>query len=233
MAQTLDKDLNIIQKSGVDIQIDPLTRDLSIIQKLDDEPNDVGGLSAQELKAKFDEAGNAIKEYINDSLIPQVLSEGIVEKQRQTDEAKRQENEVQRQEDETARQTNETSRQVAESSRAAAESERMRADVVREEKSRAFMEGVTATAETISPDSEASAQAVQTGDSFHLVFGIPRGRQGRQGPPGPRGIDGVAVAASGVFAFNVNEDGDLILSYSGSDIPNFSINDKGELVWTA
>ena len=30
--------------------------DLNIIQKLDDEPNDVGGLTAAELKAKFDEA---------------------------------------------------------------------------------------------------------------------------------------------------------------------------------
>ena len=90
MAQTLNKDLNIIQKSGVDIQIDPLTKDLSIIQKLDDEPNDVGGLSAQELKAKFDEAGNVIKEYINDSLIPQVVGDGLSEQDRQKNEDRRQ-----------------------------------------------------------------------------------------------------------------------------------------------
>lgn len=44
--------------------------DLDIIQKLDDEPNDVGGMSAEELKKKFDEAPNAIKEYINGLLIP-------------------------------------------------------------------------------------------------------------------------------------------------------------------
>ena len=45
-----------------------LTSDLNIIQALDDEPNDVGGLSAAQLKAKFDEAANAIKTYINNTL---------------------------------------------------------------------------------------------------------------------------------------------------------------------
>ncbi len=40
-------------------------KDMAIIQKLDDEPNDVGGLTAAELKAKFDEGGEAIKEYLN------------------------------------------------------------------------------------------------------------------------------------------------------------------------
>ena len=44
--------------------------DIQIISKLADEPNDVGGLSANELKAKFDEAGNLIKAFINDTLLP-------------------------------------------------------------------------------------------------------------------------------------------------------------------
>lgn len=47
-----------------------LTDDLDIIQKLDDEPNDGGGLSAAQLKAKFDEGPNAIKDYINTVLLP-------------------------------------------------------------------------------------------------------------------------------------------------------------------
>lgn len=47
-----------------------LTTDLNIIQALDDEPNDVGGLSAAQLKAKFDEAVGYIKTYLNDTLIP-------------------------------------------------------------------------------------------------------------------------------------------------------------------
>lgn len=48
------------------------TDDLDIIATLDTEPNDIGGLSADELKAKFDEAGNIIKKYINETLIPEL-----------------------------------------------------------------------------------------------------------------------------------------------------------------
>ena len=40
--------------------------DMNIIAKLDDEPNDVGGLSAASLKAKFDLAGNLLKKALND-----------------------------------------------------------------------------------------------------------------------------------------------------------------------
>ena len=48
------------------------TKDMAIISALDDEPNDVGGLTAAELKAKFDEGGQAIKEFINDTLTTEV-----------------------------------------------------------------------------------------------------------------------------------------------------------------
>ena len=51
-----------------------LLTDLDIISLLDDEPNDVGGMSSAELKAKFDEAANTIKTYINESLIPELAS---------------------------------------------------------------------------------------------------------------------------------------------------------------
>lgn len=47
------------------------TKDMGIIAALDDEPNDVGGLSAAELKAKFDEGGQALKEYLNNTLTAQ------------------------------------------------------------------------------------------------------------------------------------------------------------------
>ncbi len=50
----------------------PLEKDMNIISALDDEPNDVGGLTATELKAKFDEGGNAIKDYLNNTVIPEV-----------------------------------------------------------------------------------------------------------------------------------------------------------------
>ena len=57
--------------------ITQLFDDLKIIQSLDDEPNDVGGLSAQELKAKFDEAGERIKDYINGTLLPALENYGV------------------------------------------------------------------------------------------------------------------------------------------------------------
>lgn len=49
-------------------------KDIAYISKLDDEPNDVGGLSADELKARFDQAGQDIKQYINEALVPQAES---------------------------------------------------------------------------------------------------------------------------------------------------------------
>ena len=55
MADTnLNENLNIVSESGLDIQL--LDGDLNIIQKLDDEPNDVGGMTSAELKATFDKA---------------------------------------------------------------------------------------------------------------------------------------------------------------------------------
>lgn len=48
------------------------TKNMSIIALLPDEPNDVGGLSAEQLKEKFDEGGNALKEYLNKTLIPEI-----------------------------------------------------------------------------------------------------------------------------------------------------------------
>lgn len=52
-------------------------KDMSIIAALDDEPNDVGGLSAADLKAKFDEGGEALKQYLNDVLLPLLEHLGV------------------------------------------------------------------------------------------------------------------------------------------------------------
>ena len=52
------------------------SKDMSIIAKLDDEPNDVGGLTAVDLKARFDEGGEALKDYINNVLIPALQDAG-------------------------------------------------------------------------------------------------------------------------------------------------------------
>lgn len=54
-----------------------LTDDLAIIQALSDLPNSEDGLTADELKAKFDEAALAIQAFLNDKLVPAVKAENI------------------------------------------------------------------------------------------------------------------------------------------------------------
>lgn len=92
-------------------------KDMKIISALDDEPNDVGGLTAAALKAKFDEGGEAIKRYINDTLIPAVVADGETEAHRAEAEAARVAAEQTRQSNEETRQANETSRISAENAR--------------------------------------------------------------------------------------------------------------------
>lgn len=53
-----------------------LETDLSNISALSDRPNDDDGMSAAALKAAFDAAGNAIKLYINETLIPELEASG-------------------------------------------------------------------------------------------------------------------------------------------------------------
>lgn len=53
------------------------TKDMNIIQKLDDEPNDVGGLTSAELKAKFDEGGLALKKWLNETLLPALVAANL------------------------------------------------------------------------------------------------------------------------------------------------------------
>lgn len=88
MGTAFQKDMNIITN---------FLRDMDIIAALDDQPNDVGGLTAAELKAKFDEGGKAIQEYINHTLIPEVLGLDATEAARELAEKIRQANEQARQ----------------------------------------------------------------------------------------------------------------------------------------
>ena len=92
-------------------------KDMKIISALDDEPNDVGGLTAAALKAKFDEGGEAVKRYLNDTLIPAVVADGATEEHRAEAEAARVAAEQTRQSNEETRQANETSRISAENAR--------------------------------------------------------------------------------------------------------------------
>ena len=111
----LNENLNIVSESGLDIQL--LDGDLNIIQKLDDEPNDVGGMTSAELKATFDKAGNIIKDYLNNQLVPAILAADATEAARAEAEA--------------ARQSAETGREQAEAERVAAEEDRASAEAAR------------------------------------------------------------------------------------------------------
>lgn len=115
MSEKLSANLNIIQSAPIELEL--LDGDLNIIQKLDDEPNDVGGLTSAELKAKFDESGNIIKTYINETLIPAVLAEDATEESRKQAEAARVAAEQVRQSNEAARQNAESQRVSAENAR--------------------------------------------------------------------------------------------------------------------
>ena len=119
MAQKLDANLNVIQETPIELEL--INGDLSIISMLDDEPNDVGGLTSSELKAKFDEAGNTIKTYINETLVPAVLAADATEATRSAAEAERVANEVERV-------TNENARVPAEEIRVANEAQRVSAE---------------------------------------------------------------------------------------------------------
>jgi len=132
----LDADLNIVQA----LVIPGLDNDLDIIQKLDDEPNDVGGLTAAELKAKFDAAGNIIKGYVNEQLLPSI-SETVAEAQARAEaEAARVKAEQARVEAERARVEAEQARERLEEAHAAAERVRTETENGRLEAERARVE---------------------------------------------------------------------------------------------
>ena len=57
--------------------IEKFNKNMAIIAALDDEPNDVGGMTSAELKNKFDEGGKALQTYINETLIPTLENLGV------------------------------------------------------------------------------------------------------------------------------------------------------------
>lgn len=57
--------------------IPKFTKDVEVIQKLSDLPNTTEGLTAEQLKAKFDEAAKLVKAFLNDQLIPAIAAKNI------------------------------------------------------------------------------------------------------------------------------------------------------------
>lgn len=129
MAQTLEYNKEVT--AVVPVAIPTFDDDLGIIQKLDDEPNDVGGLTAAELKAKFDEGNLTAQQYINNVLIPKVVADDLTEQTRQAAESERVANEIERVSNETNRVNAENSRATAEQTRVNAEQGRVSAENAR------------------------------------------------------------------------------------------------------
>lgn len=115
MSHTLDDDLNIVANAPFDIEL--LDGDIAFISKLDDEPNDVGGLTANELKAEFDRAGLTIQSYLNEKLVPKIIEEEAVNEVRTAAENERVANENQRIANENERTAQEAAREAAEANR--------------------------------------------------------------------------------------------------------------------
>lgn len=170
MEKRLTEDLNVVANSDLEIQL--LDGDLNIIQKLDDEPNDVGGLSSAQLKAKFDESGNIIKTYINETLIPAVLADDATEATRSEAEAARaaaEQGRVTAEEGrvsaEDARVAAETVRASAESARETAENARAAAEQARADENTGIVAQATAQARAAAESAVAAAGSAQTAQS--------------------------------------------------------------------
>lgn len=193
MEKRLTADLNVVANSNLEIQL--LDGDLNIIQKLDDEPNDVGGLTSAELKAKFDESGNIIKKYINETLIPAVLTDDATEGSRKQAEA--------------ARVAAEQGRVTAEEGRVSAESGRVSAEQGRSEaeSSRVSAENARAQAETARADetagivARATAQANAAADSASQAAGSEQSAKNAAGTAtGAASSASQSAAAAASFA---------------------------------
>lgn len=254
----LTKDLNILQATAVEIQY--LNGDLNIIAKLDDEPNDVGGLSSDQLKAKFDEAGNVIKDYINNTLIPAILASASTEAAREEAENQRVTNENQRVQNEAARQSGETARETAETQRQTNEQSRQNAETARgtAEGARVTAENQRAANETQRQENEASRQTAEQARNVFEDYDadkayVPGNKVAWQGssyvctaactgiaPPAAsywllmakKGTDGATMPAAGLFGFDVDADtGALRLYYTGDTPPDFSLDADGHLIY--
>lgn len=173
MEKRLTADLNVVANSNLEIQL--LDGDLNIIQKLDDEPNDVGGLTSAELKAKFDESGNIIKKYINETLIPAVLTDDATEESRKQAEAARVAAEQGRVTAEEGRVSAEAARAAAEQARSEAESSRVSAENARKAAEQARAD------ETAGIVARATAQANAAAGSASQAAGSEQGAKDAAG----------------------------------------------------
>ena len=109
--------------------------------------------------------------------------------------------------------------------------------------------GMQVTSSVLSAGATPTLSRSESGGAVTLHFGLAPGAKGDQGAQGPRGAQGVqgpqgdtgtavAVETSGMYYFHVDNNsssptfGHLFLTYTGSDAPDFEINNNGHLIWT-
>ena len=88
------------------------------------------------------------------------------------------------------------------------------------EKAQKSIENMLVSANTLPAGTDATVSKTVEDGTVKLNFGIPQG------------ADGGAIAAAGLWGVEVDENGDLILTYTGDDAPPLSINEDGDLVYT-
>lgn len=166
MANTLDENLSYVANAPFELEI--MGGDIAFISKLDDEPNDVGGMTSAELKAEFDKAGLAIQRYLNEYLVPKIVEEDATNEVRAASEAERVANEA-------TRVANEEARISAEAERVSSEAQRVENEIRRENAETGYVAraesaaesatqaaAIASTAATQATESEAAAKAAQT-----------------------------------------------------------------------
>ena len=157
MAQTLVH--NSAVQTVTPVTVPTCDFDDEIIRNLDDEPNDVGGLTAAELKEQFDLAGTSIKTYLNEELIPTIIADDLTEQARAEAEAERVANEQERVANEELRVQHEETRVGNEAQRVLNEQGRVNAETARVNETN----GVVAQARTQAENSEAYAVGTRGG----------------------------------------------------------------------
>lgn len=236
----LNEDLNIISS----LVIPELDEDLDVIQKLDDEPNDVGGLTASELKAEFDKAGNIIKDYINNELLPKLFGTIAEEEERENAEAERVQAEQGRVTAEKGRVTAEQARVLAEQGRVSAEQERVQAEKEREDAEQAREDATTGIVAQATVQAKAAAQSAKDAAAARDAIvdlevastELPAGSTPTvtksttstgnvlltfgqvPGPQGDRGPAGANATINGVNALTLTATGGLSAKQIGSEL---------------
>lgn len=88
----------------------------------------------------------------------------------------------------------------------------------------AKIDGMTVSAEKAD---EAQATISEVNGVKHIAFSLPKGETGEKGETGPAGPKG-----DGLYAFDIDQDGHLILTYDTENPPPLSIDAKGHLIYT-